>query len=426
MQKGLIRLGALIVIILGLIVIGGGAYYVIHQKATLHSTQNLPEPPSMLSTTENATTSNPVSVQQKSNNVNQSAGTPGSTGTSSPFSGTRQVYFQGQGTPFYKDNMHVYSIFNGTTTLEGVDPTSFEVVAYNYSGGADVSEWIAKDKNQVFYVGDSSGTFAGADPETFVAVLPPDIDRVTVFFKDKNHIYTFGGRIFDADVNTFTSLGSGYYKDNLHYYTFTGILPVSDPSTFIVLSFGYAKDSLHVYESSQIKKYDPASFVVLDGMYVKDKNGVYFSNKVDTSGTVSGADPATFKPLPVSNYNGTFGGGDEFAEDANHVYFDLDALPNADPKTFVALNARYGRDAHTVYLMNKLVPGADPATFTVFNGSVWFGKDAKNVYTDTEVIVGADPTSFELCPELSCQLPDGTAYNASDKNHYYDYATIVQ
>jgi len=139
------------------------------------------------------------------------------------------------------------------------------------------------------------------------------------------------------------------------------------------------------------------------------------------------------------------------SESATHVYDPFCfVLPEADPKTFVALDYYYGKDANGVWILDatgatddgqlasEQLIGADPATFTLIpdledvgnnNGyeneafSVMYTKDSKHVYYYDTPVLGADPSTFTIHdPPLrlgSC------FYDANDASNKYYYGRLV-
>ena len=292
----------------------------------------------------------PIQNQQATTTVTQSQAVnptnSSETSTSSAQTATTTISFQGQPSIFSKNSTSVYQDDGVDTAgqIPNADSATFVVVAdWSYqdgglSGDADnYSEWIAKDKNNVYFAGVLSNgllTLSGADPATFTP-----IDNQCS--KDKNHVYNYAGKIFAADPATFVSLGDGYYKDKNGFFYNSTPIKIQDPATFTVLSNGYAKDADSVYDDGVVTQFDPSTFVVLDDVYAKDSTKVYLQEGyggLGETGFITGADAPTFKVLSLNT--STFDNPHEYAEDANHVYFGLDVVAGADPATFTLCNSK--------------------------------------------------------------------------------------
>ena len=322
---------------------------------------------------------------------------------------------------FARDKNFVY---HGGTRISGADPETF------IASAAFDNAYYAKDRSHVYFYNGISLTnerpvavLPGADAATFVNVYPN-------VFKDKNHVYGMNYKFYDptcvtcqqADAATFVALGGGYFKDKNHLYWWDKILEDVSTSTFAVLGdSGYAKDSQHVYHGGDIleaadpdtfrliegyedwyatdgshvfirgfekDELDPKSLVIINQNYAKDSDTVWLTLRFDPAGVIPNADPRTFEILPIKGTQaGTFAPIEsEWSRDATHVYFLNSLLPDADPKTFVALSGRLGKDISHVYCMERLVLGADPVTFVASTTDAWSGQDKNHRY-DCEKIV---------------------------------------
>jgi hypothetical protein len=316
------------------------------------------------------------------------------------------------------------SVYHGDTRISRADPETFRVIA------AFDNAYYAKDHSHVYFYNGVSLTnerpvavLPGADAATFVNVYPN-------VFKDKNHVYGMNYKFYDpacvtcqqADAATFVALGGGYFKDKNHFYWWDKILEDVSTSTFAVWGdSGYAKDAQHVYHGGDIleaadpdtfrliegyedwyatdsahvfirgfvvDELDPKSLVIINQNYAKDLDTVWLTLRFDPAGVIPNADPRTFEILPIKGTQAaTFAPIEsEWSRDATHVYFLNSLLPDADPKTFVALSGRLGKDVSHVYCMERLILGADPVTFVASTTDAWSGQDKNHRY-DCEKIV---------------------------------------
>jgi hypothetical protein len=99
-------------------------------------------------------------------------------------------------------------------------------------------------------------------------------------------------------------------------------------------------------------------------------------------------------------------------------------LPNADPSTFVALDAFYAVDKNNVWFINTptlagapnfyRIAGADPSTFSLIfdpymnDFDTAYMKDKAHVFYNGEIVASADPLTFTLVdPHASANCPSG-------------------
>ena len=157
--------------------------------------------------------------------------------------------------------------------------------------------------------------------------------------------------------------------------------------------------------------------IKLDSIYSKDQKHVYI-HTVDVSGVIQGADPSSFQLL--DNHDDS-----AYTKDSRTVFFFGEAIPSADAKTFIQLNARYGKDIRHVYFMERLVPNADVASFVAPFKSVWYAKDKDHVFSGSNIFPQADPATFSTGDDRSCG--GSCRYRYEDKNYRYDVSErIVQ
>ena len=198
--------------------------------------------------------------------------------------------------------------------IVGIDPSSFEVIKYEYGccGWKD-NTLYAKDNNHVYYKGVQ---IKGADPksvETFKSN--------SGYIKDKNYVYLEGKRIIGgADPNTFKPLEyAGYAVDRYGIYYNGTALMYSLPKNYRIFDVyvgveydgrrnpAYAISNNRVFfKANEIKGADAATFEVIEDLTIgsnriytiaKDKNHIYIDNQIFTQ-----LDVKTFKIVKV-DYN---------------------------------------------------------------------------------------------------------------------------
>jgi len=152
----------------------------------------------------------------------------------------------------------------------------------------------------------------------------------------------------------------------------------------------------------------------MDDSYNKDKNHVFFNCQI-----IPGADPKTFERIYFP-----------WAKDAYSVFYENNNL-HVDPNTFVLFRDKrkdnpimiykpsegIARGGDTVFAGGQAVAGVDIKTFE-FLDSAYF-KDRNHVYWFADPINGADPSTFQM-------IYGQKTYDAQDKNHRYFGGEIVQ
>lgn len=160
--------------------------------------------------------------------------------------------------------------------VHGADPGTFREVDHEkgqdkyrvYVGAkpTDVKDYKSLKKGDWFYTtaryvyDDDLSLIKAADPKTFECIYG-------VWYRDKNHIYTDGKLVEEADVKTFTTKvvwdsydctyddDFNYAKDAHHVYFGDSILVGADPATFTKLDAGETGwtvfDRNHFYEGEE-------------------------------------------------------------------------------------------------------------------------------------------------------------------------------
>jgi hypothetical protein len=166
---------------------------------------------------------------------------------------------------------------------------------------------------------------------------------------------------------------------------------------------------------SRVAGADPATFKTLpvpphalapceheaDEFYGADRRHAFYEGRI-----IPGADPASFRPLAES----------EYAEDKEAVFYQGKKLGGADPASFrILLWPRevpptrrgavylkrppgenfsiYAADARHVWEQDRLMPDRDAATFTLL--PMGYAKDKNGVYRNDRLIPGLDPRTFD-------------------------------
>ncbi len=193
LNKGFVGFSILIAIVLGLIVVGGGAYFVMQKNSpsptlsdnTLDNSQTLPTTNSQTQTTQQPNT--------------QTSATAPSTGRFQSL-GLGQTI--GAATAGYtRDAAGIYTLgLNGRgPKVTGADSNTFEVN----------TAWpiYARDNTHVYVYGE---IISGADPKTFVAVCgySMQLESFCAYGKDTKSVYAYTQVVPNANPATFVSLVS--------------------------------------------------------------------------------------------------------------------------------------------------------------------------------------------------------------------------
>jgi len=165
--------------------------------------------------------------------------------------------------------------------------------------------------------------FQNADPATLVAVGGLGQYLEEAWARDKNHVYSGGKIVADADAETF--------------------VPVENKEGLLVC----VKDKKYVWFWAEYPHRTLVSdSVVATGGYCKDSDHVWIG-----ADEVSGADAATFEGLSKINYG-------EYAKDKNHAYYYGFLISGADADTFTLVpndESFDAQDKHRKYLRGEAV-----------------------------------------------------------------------
>lgn len=189
-------------------------------------------------------------------------------------------------------------------------------------------------------------------------------------------------RIDGADAASFRMLNAYYARDTSRVYHDGVGFGVRDIATYERIGDMHARDRVSgYYLRAEIPGSDGSSFTFVDGHYSKDRAHVFWSDY--DSG--NGAHP----PVEVSV-----------------------ALPDADPTTFVMLEAQYAADARQVYYQGRVISG-DRTSFRVLERD--YALSDSQVFYRGEVLRGADAATFVVLPAT------GDGPTAQDKDGKFNH-----
>ncbi|MCF2505932.1 DKNYY domain-containing protein [Dyadobacter sp. CY107] len=213
----------------------------------------------------------------------------------------------------------------------------------------------------------------------------PNVEFASSYASDGKHVYFNGGRIKDADGQTFEVLGYGWGKDARNVYSWYSIVS-DDAQHYVDAKGGLKKDSKHVYSGDKIVSDDPESLKFLGTVG-------YHSYHSDSRGIMSGrtridsADVATFRPLDHG-----------YSVDKSQVFLlettKLEILKDADAKSFQVISEFYTKDAVSVFWRGEKLTDANPGTFKIISEEHHCSCDDKRVYHHNKIVPNADPAKF--------------------------------
>ncbi len=275
-----------------------------------------------------------------------------------------------------------FNVYDEGVLMKGADPTSFKIHSYE----------LTEDKKD-FY---NNGKALNVRDKSSFEILKDKSGENTSWGKDKNNGYYLNGTVIpNIDYATFHPIDaerpiqSGCYAADKYRVFFMGKeIPEADPATFKEVDFYIGQDKNRAYQRempTQIKDYtklsqigrlmysdginiydldfhilqdaDVATFEHISANWYKDESHVWWSNKL-----VNGADPKTFRPVPVSSYysgnKGTMGGDFNYGKDDKHVFWNDSIIPGADAASFEKVDFPDG-DSWTVFDRNRVYKGKD-------------------------------------------------------------------
>lgn len=334
-QRGFVNAGILIAIVLGLIVVGGGAYYIIQpQSPSPNPSENsLDTLPTASTQTTGTTTTNPEPTQQATQPV--SIAYTSINFTASPISGSAPLATNFSGSIGVPDNQPGSAvIFFG----DGVSDVMFRSGPSLFNEEWSHTYLKPGEYDAVLVLTSVSNVDTDIevmqDPDYYKNVIVKRI-RVSVGsvtstacenFSSPSQLTSQRG-VINLE-QSYVRLGNCIYVNGEHDPTpWVALMPV-DADSFQVLTYVLTKDKnrvFHIYFTSltsvgvieEITGADPATFVVLNDYYAKDKNAVYhYAANADPVKIIAEADVQTFSVRASAEAN------DWNAEDKNHKYLN--------------------------------------------------------------------------------------------------------
>jgi hypothetical protein len=186
------------------------------------------------------------------------------------------------------------------------------------------------------------------------------------FAKDEKNCYCFGRRLVGAEPKTFRALNFNYFTDGRFVWTIGGKLPDADAETFVVCDSG---------------SYSFGTATRLPYGYGKDTQRVYFYDFDGKPNLVRKATAKTF----ISLCDGHFG------KDENFVFCGHATIPKAKVVHWRKIGGNYSKDDSRVFYFNRMMGCADFESFRVIpsrptRASLNFARDKNHFYWNDKII----------------------------------------
>lgn len=200
-----------------------------------------------------------------------------------------------------------------------------------------------------------------ADPETYTTLY----DKIPSLAKDNTH-YFYNSLPIAVDYTTFKILNKNFVKDKNRLYAVTqqSILPLPYSTDQVdVLNEEYLlldDKRLLYYEPYQGKGVLETTLPTADNIKLLDRKSIIIDQLVIIQGkrfAFADVDADSFKILEG------IGGNSFWSGDKNHIYYNEQVFPAADPKTFEVLKRAVAKDARHIFVGNTIFEGPDVKSF---------------------------------------------------------------
>lgn len=274
------------------------------------------------------------------------------------------------------------NVYDSGELMKGVDPASFKVHSYDwvedkndfYHNGKALN---VRDKSSFEILKDASGenTSWGKDRTNgyyLNGTVIPDIDYATFhpiearrpiqsgcYAADKHRVFFMGKEVPGADSETFKEVDFYIGQDKFRAYIKGIPTRIKDYSKLSKVGRLMYSDGTHIYDShfNILPEADVTTFEHISDNWYKDISHVWWSNKL-----VDGANPKTFRPVPVTSYYSgnkeSMGGDFNYGKDDKHVFWNDSIIPGADASSFEKINFPDG-DSWTVFDRNRVYRGKE-------------------------------------------------------------------
>ncbi len=306
-----------------------------------------------------------------------------------------------KGSNYFSDQNHIFYVVSNqlnSSGIVGILPNGIdelELIANGQQQKNDGQTAVIMSNEEFLHSEYSSGRQFFEEVTIAIQLDNLSLENVEIlsnnFLKAQNEVYWRNYAMPVENIAHFQVLIDGDYKAYSHdsRQVFFGniVLPNAKPNEFERLPLDYSKDGSTVYHNSEpIAMADPNSFEVLSYTYQKDKNHVWIIGKK------SAIDVNTFKILEYQYPEVNRTQLSLYAYDKNHVYFQGNVIPNADPTSF------------------KLLCSGPPYQL--------YAIDENQVYYFGEALE-ADVNTFEVITTENAQ----ENYTAQDRDYYFSHGT---
>ena len=221
-------------------------------------------------------------------------------------------------------------------------------------------------------------------------------ESTTYWIRDKT-VHWRPYPIRGADVATFRFYLGDFAKDRKNCYCRNKRLTGGTPATFRALNFNFATDGHFVWAlGGKVQDADAETFVVCDdgveyqgsgsripNGYGKDKDRVFYSDFQGQPKWVRKASPASFV-----SFNDTF-----FGKDENFVFVGYATISKARVEHWKRIGGTYSKDDRRVFHGNTEMKEVDLDSFRVIvTESSNLAKDKRHCYWGSRII---DPAEFD-------------------------------
>lgn len=202
--------------------------------------------------------------------------------------------------------------------------------------------------------------------------------------QEEYHLMRFNGA---GELTEDTSVSCPFYDGNIID------LPLEDlnADSFEIMDCNFAKDKNKVWflgwqGAREIEGGNPNTFKVLSEYHSVDDQNAYFGTSLIEEASVDSFE--VIKEPDMSNNEHLYARDDQF------VYHFGGIIENADPKSFMQMDAGYSKDEKSVYYDSDLfgfteLGGVDVETFEILEGDLYhrniFSRDRNSIYFHGEI-----------------------------------------
>lgn len=278
-------------------------------------------------------------------------------------------------------------------------------------------EWLLPpdlltDGRHVFLIG--GDPLEGANPHT--------IQRVSEWlYCDGDRVYWMSRQIEGA--TSCTIIGGSYWHDGERIF-YNGDCLLGTTAQSFRMEGRYLVAGTKVYQWGKlVPEFSGVDFRAIGWHYVVADNQVYYEQEA-----VPGADPATFVELPAPALAKHDILHAMVGKDAHTVYYGATPWPEAEASTFRRISECYGIDSRHIFRIGEedggLILGSHRPSFRFLSWA--FAADRAQVYQNGKVLPGATPETFTVLDDsLYGRDGDTIYYGSGPLSPPYDVASFT-